>query len=53
MDDLYYIAHFPKHIKYVSIIMARKKNDPKQLEKIEQIKKHIRGVVEDSESDGI
>jgi len=51
MDDLYYIAHFPKHIKYVSIIMARKKNDSKQLEKIEQIKKHIRGVVEDSESD--
>jgi len=51
MDDLYYVAHFPKHIKYVSVIMARKKNDEKQLARIAQIKKHIRGSTEDSESD--
>jgi len=51
MDDLYYIAHFPKHIKYVSVIMARKKNDESQLARIAQIKKHIRGNEEDSESD--
>jgi len=43
MDDLYYIAHFPQHMKYISIIMARKKDDKKQLERIVQIKKHIRG----------
>jgi len=51
MDDLYYVAHFPKHIKYVSVIMARKKNDEKQLARIAQIKKHIRGSTEDSESE--
>lgn len=49
LDDLNYIEKFPKHLKYVSIIMARKKNDARQLKQIQEIKDFLKQEQEKKE----
>jgi len=40
-SDLKYIENFPRHLKYISVVMAKKKNDPKQLKQIAEVKEFI------------